>query len=439
MHRLVPKSIQAAHFRASNKARQSRSRRPLRIITQPLSSKQNANGGIFPVHVLGSGSIGILYACALQQSYFEQNSRIFDTFSAANFKPVTLLMRSHHENRLRKHPHLLAPVTILDAPRFGKHASSNRKTLSREFEIPVELIGGLKHDHAPIKSLLLCTKANDAMTALLSVWERLSPSPCVEKDLHQKFSTIIILSNGALAIRDAIYEKFGRSLDESGIDIVLATTTHGAYKVDSDPLEYHSRFRITHAGKGSTYCTNSEFIDSCKLARWDCSILSDLEMFIMLWKKLAVNCVINPLTAIHGVKNGDLLNRQFRHLGSSLEYVMDHILEEVSAVAMIDIESRGHDINAMQSASQHLSVPVLKKFVTNIISKTANNISSMLQDVKSERVTEVRFLNGYVVDFGFNKYSVECPWNQHLCEEVEALQQIHRHSGIRLEALNDNQ
>jgi len=38
-----------------------------------------------------------------------------------------------------------------------------------------------------------------------------------------------------------------------------------------------------------------------------------LDMHAILWKKLAVNCVVNPLTAIHNVTNGIIIILLERH------------------------------------------------------------------------------------------------------------------------------
>lgn len=134
-----------------------------------------------------------------------------------------------------------------------------------------------------ISTLLLCTKANDAIQALESVLGRISEE-----------SRIIILSNGGLAIRDEITEKLGA---RSPI-IDLATTTNGAYLAnDFDPLG----FSVVHAGIGSTYSSNADFIRAVRDARIGIGgavLLSNLDMNVMLWKKIAVNCVINPITAI---------------------------------------------------------------------------------------------------------------------------------------------
>ncbi|NYY81077.1 hypothetical protein DMI65_06075 [Escherichia coli] len=79
-----------------------------------------------------------------------------------------------------------------------------------------------------------------------------------------------------------------------------------------------------------------------------------------LWRKLAVNCVINPLTAILNCPNGELRHHQ--------QEIMQ-ICEEVAAV----IEREGH----------HTSAEDLRDYVMQVIDATAENISSMLQDIRA--------------------------------------------------------
>ena len=64
----------------------------------------------------------------------------------------------------------------------------------------------------------------------------------------------------------------------------------------------------------------------------------------------------------------------------------------------------------------------LRIFVHGVISDTAENCSSMLQDIKAgRRTTEVRYFNGYVSLVGREKYRVDVPMNTDLCERVEKL------------------
>lgn len=149
----------------------------------------------------------------------------------------------------------------------------------------------------------------------------------------------------------------------------------------------------------------------------------------MLWKKLAVNCVINPLTAIHNVTNGQLLSIDDTNHAEDIMTIMRQILEEVSLVAMMEMRTLYEETMSMSSSedggydeqcntlrtqwllttTETLSTSSLEKFVHQVMNSTKDNISSMLQDVRSGKTTEVRFLNGYVASLGQEMYG----WSVH--------------------------
>jgi 2-dehydropantoate 2-reductase len=203
---------------------------------------------------------------------------------------------------------------------------------------------------------------------------------------------ITILSNGALAIKDAILKNF----PSADVEIIYGSTTHGVYKDTNDSDKYC----IHHAGNGSTFCTAGEFAEVCEQSGLNGIKMALNEMKVMLWKKVAVNCVANPLTAIHNVRNGRLAGLQ--HNGQSIITTITRIQEEVSNVAMKEIESdciQSSEDDAretLDTAHVELSVPSLQSFVAEVLCSTSNNIASMLQDVRAKRVTEVQFLNGHV-------------------------------------------
>ena len=346
---------------------------------------------IFPMHTLGGGSIGLLFAAALQKSCGD----------------VTMLLRKHHKPRLSvtscekssTATNYFAPVLVC--------RPSDRQIITT-CDIRAEIIGDV---HDPIECLLICTKANDAITALSSIWDRLD---------RKNAAKVIILSNGALAIRDSIQRHFN---DHQDVQIITATTTHGAYTEQSSNTESNiSGYCVVHAGEGLTYCTNNKFIDACQKVGWKGGALSEFEMNMMLWKKLSANCVINPLTAIHGVKNGQLLSLD------NTDRTITYILEELSSIAILEMESfiqAEEDVEVQahlqRSIREELSVDFLKSFVTKVMTDTSDNISSMLQDVNAKRTTEVRFLNGYVAHLGKEKYSIDCQYNKDMCNRVEDL------------------
>jgi len=465
------------------------------------SNSNNKNSVIFPIHILGSGSIGLLYASAIHDRYHHHrnnNSTMWwsnegnstscqddDEASdeeeiAATHYPVTLLMRSHHKSRLismrneaNNQQCWFAPVTIrkgittTETTTTTTTAHQNDEKIITQCKIPVEFIeNGMSRNNdddgddngirnKPIHCLVLATKANDAIAALESVWDTrlrstqssLSPSPSPTK--------IIILSNGALAIRDAIYNRFGRRLDPTqqdrciildDVQLILGTTTHGAHKT-SPSSRSSGNYDITHAGIGGTACIDMQFTQLCRSIGWDAECLSMLDMHVMLWKKLAVNCVINPLTAIHNVTNGQLLSLDTNHHVEDIMTTTRQSLDEVSLVARMEMRSLyeetmsnssedgggGYDENKnnipprnqwLLSTTETLSSSSLEKFVYHVMDSTKDNVSSMLQDVRSGKATEVRFLNGYVASLGQEKYGMDCPRNLEMCRLVEELHGI---------------
>lgn len=121
----------------------------------------------------------------------------------------------------------------------------------------------------------------------------------------------------------------------------------------------------------------------------------------VLWKKLAVNAVINPLTAILRVPNGELLERP------ELRPLIEEVVEEIWRVA----------------ARYKIPLPTppeLVQEVQRVCRSTACNRSSMLRDVEQDRPTEIGSINGAVVRLGWER-GVLVPANQALASLVEAI------------------
>lgn len=114
-----------------------------------------------------------------------------------------------------------------------------------------------------------------------------------------------------------------------------------------------------------------------------------------LWRKLAVNCVINPLTALWNCPNGELLTHP---------ELTEAICNEVAAV----MEREGH----------HTSADDLLYYVNQVIENTAKNISSMLQDVRAQRRTEADYITGYLLRRA-RAHGIAVPENTRLYEQIK--------------------
>lgn len=249
----------------------------------------------------------------------------------------------------------------------------------RFVQVPAQIIGSTP---TRIRNLMVATKAPDARQAIESIQPYLEPS-----------SRIIILCNGALAVRDELNEL----LHDGHHPTTLVSTTHGAFRDDSDDDDDDELYHVTHAGVGKTFVQDhaelAQLLDQSGL-----QAQSTDHMESMLWKKLAANCTINPLTAILGCSNGQLPKEDLFHS------LTPTILEEISQVC----------------APFDLSPGVLRAYVDQVIADTAENKSSMLQDVLRQQRTEIDYLNGYVVRKG-SELGVPTPANKDVCARVWGL------------------
>jgi 2-dehydropantoate 2-reductase len=117
-----------------------------------------------------------------------------------------------------------------------------------------------------------------------------------------------------------------------------------------------------------------------------------------LWRKLLVNAGINGLTALHDCPNGRLAE------DSRLRQQLGRAVLEAAAVA------RGLDIAVG-------SEPV--EDVLAVCRATAGNLSSMLQDVRQRRPTEIDAINGAIVTEA-RRQGIPVPVNEWLVRAVKA-------------------
>jgi 2-dehydropantoate 2-reductase len=129
-------------------------------------------------------------------------------------------------------------------------------------------------------------------------------------------------------------------------------------------------------------------------------VVADIEP--ILWSKLVVNVGINALTAILGVPNGELLKIP------TCQNVMDGAIAEAVQVAS------GCGIQL------HLQKEIEK--VRAVCNSTAANISSMLQDVKRQKKTEIDQINGAVVRMAAS-LGMASPVNEVLTALVRSLEE----------------
>lgn len=179
--------------------------------------------------------------------------------------------------------------------------------------------------------------------------------------------------------------------------ILLATTSHAAL-VRSNGIE-HTGLGSTMLGRyqGISKTQAQQIAELLNHALPEVELIDDIEM--ALWKKLAINCAINPLTALNNCTNGALAQDKYQPC-------IDSIVYEISNI-----------ISVMQL---NLTYSVLRQTVDTVIANTAKNYSSMHQDITHQRQTEIEHINGYVVAKG-KELGIATPENKRLWLAIKAL------------------
>ena len=124
-----------------------------------------------------------------------------------------------------------------------------------------------------------------------------------------------------------------------------------------------------------------------------------------LWAKMLYNCPLNALGAVLQVPYG--------HLGEdeNSRAIMERIVREVFQV----MQGLGH-ASHWQSAGDYL-----KNFYEHLLPSTYSHESSMLQDIRTGRKTEIEALNGVIVREG-RKLKINITCNETLRNQILFLQ-----------------
>ncbi|OHU86297.1 MULTISPECIES: ketopantoate reductase family protein [Pseudoalteromonas] len=178
--------------------------------------------------------------------------------------------------------------------------------------------------------------------------------------------------------------------------LFFISTARGALKLDDNHV------KIT--GSGDTYLgacnTQAHSIIKHIFGIYFSGILSQSfiheDMTLLRWQKLLVNIAINPLSALHQVPNGQLRQPKFSATILAL-------LNEACTVA----NKAGIKVTLSQALDNAYQV----------MSRTSANFSSMAQDVKHGRKTEIEAICGYVVAQG-QLLNVSTPYNAQMLQAL---------------------
>lgn len=305
------------------------------------------------IYVLGAGSLGLLYASRL----------------ARTGKTVTLLVKPSQANALG------LGITL----REGEAALAKRVFVRVKSEANNEA-DSKTHAEIQISQLIIATKAGQAAAAL-NKWKA-----CLTDDAE-----ILMLQNGL-----GSQAEVAAMLTPSQT-LLAASVTEGAY------LEAVGA--VVHAGKGKTLVGRWRGANKTAVAHWVSRLTiaglaaeSVEAIRPVLWHKLAVNAVINPLTAIHNVENGALASRDYK---PQVDALCAELLQVFKRLGIVEPEGG------------------LASRIEQVILSTAANRSSMLQDLDKGKKTEIDYITGTLLKVA-TSLKLALPTHQAMYNAVKA-------------------
>ncbi|KAH6677219.1 ketopantoate reductase PanE/ApbA C terminal-domain-containing protein [Halenospora varia] len=323
--------------------------------TMPTSPNPNTNPKD-KIHILGLGNLGRLYAHALA--------------TLPSPPPITLLL--HRPSLSIEWINSGKKITL--AIPTGIQTSSN---------YDIEVLSSDSPPEEPIYSLIIATKAINTLEALEKVKHRLGAE-----------STILFTQNGMGTTEEVTSKLFPDP--ETRPTYQSAITSHGVYSVSPfysvfagqadisiglSPGQDFKKINVAQSEYLSNLVTSSKMLNA--------SPVDTQELLVRQLEKLVVNAVINPLTVIFNCKNGIVFSDwEFLYNTHELAHYLVNEAEEV-------ILSLPEFQNASESEKRRFSTKALLKRVEDVAAKTAENTSSMLQDVQAGRKTEIGYINGY--------------------------------------------
>ena len=273
-----------------------------------------------------------------------------------------------------------------------------------------------------IYHLIVSVKARQTVKAIQAVAHRLTQD-----------SSILFLQNG-MGMIDEVNEKIFPN-ERYRPTYIVGVVSHGLYA--------NRPFSVVHAGEGTIALgvlpripmgepTQLEALNQLShSARYLMRTMTRTAVFVAVGfsptdllqqqlDKLAVNCIINPLTAVLDCKNGALLYNFY------FTRVVRLLLAEISIV----IRSLP-ELKNVPNVNMRFDTLRLERLVTSIANTTAENYSSMVQDIRTGRATEIDYINGYIVRRG-EEMGIRCVMNYMLMHMVKGKNKIMSHENAAL-------
>lgn len=272
-------------------------------------------------------------------------------------------------------------VTLLD------HRVDRARRLTAQ-GIIVEHQGRVTHVGVPVTTDARVVSSADLVLVTVKSWATRKAADALAGRLPTG-ALVVTLQNGlgnAELLRDAL----------PGAAVVQALVYFGSRLVGEGHVVATPAQRMIVGGADSGALRRLEALFAPSAIRLESTDAIERE----LWVKTLVNAVINPLTALYGLRNGELPEHPEAWRQA------EAVLREGVAVA---------------AAEGHLfALAEVGRTVADTCCATAGNRSSMRQDVEAGRPTEIEAINGALVRLGAEK-GIPTPHNAALVRRIRNL------------------
>ncbi|WP_051250911.1 ketopantoate reductase family protein [Paenibacillus harenae] len=331
--------------------------------------------------VIGGGSLGLLFGGRLAQAGADVTVWTRSREQAAELKAQGIRLQALDGGER------VVPVK----GNWVEHAAARRHPEERG-------------TNAAVRFILLTVKQTDLNDRLLDQIKALAGKGA------ESAKGVVCLQNGIGHL-----ERIQVCLD--AIPVIAAVTTEGARRLDARTVEHTGTGQLWlghwggQDGNGSKPEELNEslqkmLIPTLQSAGFTSFLSNDMEDRI--YNKLLINAVINPLTALFDVTNGELPAHPARRT------LMKALYEETANVL------RQSGIAADEDGW---------KLILDVCGKTSGNVSSMLGDVRAGRKTEIDAINGGIIAMA-RSLALQVPLNQAVTAFIHALHKSPNTKGV---------
>ena len=185
--------------------------------------------------------------------------------------------------------------------------------------------------------------------------------------------------------------------------VYAAVVYVAAGMISQSTMKHHGRGELLVGSISASSPTDDENLQEiCKLfegATVPCSIAPQIQRD--MWLKFLVNCSFNAISGIGQISYGEMVK------SPGIVKLIKEITKEFLAIAAFE------DVKISMSEALAANDSIATTMVTQI--------SSTAQDLAKGKMTEINFLNGYIVELG-KRYGVPTPYNQSVYALVKMME-----------------